>query len=79
MDALFIKQDIVFEDIVPDKFDTVINSITKNNSKLFTNSGSGSGGYAHHLFSFAARELFNLDVDKVEFKPLRFVLKLNRF
>jgi len=69
-----IKQSIIFDDIVPENFDTVINNVTENNSKLFTNSGSGSGGYAHHIFCHAAHELFSINIDKVEFKPLRFVL-----
>jgi len=69
-----IKQNIIFDDIVPENFDTVMNNVTENNSKLFTNSGSGSGGYAHHIFCYAAHELFNINIDKVEFKPLRFVL-----
>lgn len=76
MDALFIKQDIIFNDIVPENFDTAINSIVEDTSGLFANKGSGSGGYAHHIFCHAAHELFNIDIDidKVEFKPLKFVL-----
>lgn len=72
-----VKQDIIFNDIVPENFDTVMNNITEDNHNLFTNSGSGSGGYAHHIFCNAAKELFNINTDKVEFKPLRFVLNLN--
>jgi hypothetical protein len=77
VDALLVKQDIIFDDIVPVNFDTVINNLTKDNYNLFTNSGSGSGGYAHHIFCNAAKELFNINIDKVEFKPLRFVLNIN--
>lgn len=32
---------------------------------------SGSGGYAEHIFKYAAKELFNETVDKVDFKALR--------
>lgn len=32
---------------------------------------SGSGGYAEHLFKYAAKELFNETIDTVEFKALR--------
>lgn len=73
MDALLIKQDIIFDEIVPENFDTVINSPI-DKSKLFTSNGSGSGGYAHHIFCHAARELFNININNVEFKPLRFLL-----
>lgn len=69
---MLIKQDIIFDDIVPANFDTGINDIIENNFKLFTNSGSGSGGYAHHIFCYAARELFNININEVEFKPLRY-------
>jgi len=77
VDALLVKQDIIFDDIVPVNFDTVINNLTEDNYNLFTNSGSGSGGYAHHIFCNAAKELFNINIDKVEFKPLRFVLNIS--
>jgi len=77
VDALLVKQDIIFNDIVPEKFDTGMNNITEDNHNLFTSSGSGSGGYAHHIFCNAAKELFNINIDKVEFKPLRFVLNSN--
>lgn len=73
MDALLVKQDIVFNDIVPENFDTGLNNLPENNFKLLTNNGSGSGGFAHHIFCHAAQELFNITIDKVEFKPLRFV------
>lgn len=33
--------------------------------------GSGSGGYADHIFRYAAKELFDIDNDKIEFKQLR--------
>lgn len=72
MDALLVKQDIVFNNLVPEKFDTGLN-IPDDNFKLLTNNGSGSGGYAHHIFCHAAQEIFNINVDKVNFKPLRFV------
>lgn len=32
---------------------------------------SGSGGYAEHIFKFAAKELFGETIDRVEFKALR--------
>lgn len=71
---MWVKQDINFDDIVPIKFDTPLGNVSEDSFELSTNSGSGSGGYAHHIFCHAAQELFNIKVDKVEFKPLRFVL-----
>jgi len=77
VDALLVKQGIIFNDIIPEQFDTGMNNITEDSHNLLTSSGSGSGGYAHHIFCNAAKELFNINIDKVEFKPLRFVLNLN--
>ncbi|XP_025413492.1 probable cytosolic Fe-S cluster assembly factor AGAP009023 [Sipha flava] len=71
VDALLVKQNIVFNNIVPENFDSGLNNIPEDGFKLLTNNGSGSGGYAHHIFCYAAQELFNINIDKVEFKPLR--------
>lgn len=34
--------------------------------------GSGSGGYADHVFQYAAKELFGEECDKLEYKNLRY-------
>ncbi|XP_044754065.1 probable cytosolic Fe-S cluster assembly factor AGAP009023 [Coccinella septempunctata] len=33
--------------------------------------GSGSGGYSDHIFKFAAKELFGIECDEVEYRELR--------
>jgi predicted rRNA methylase YqxC with S4 and FtsJ domains len=33
--------------------------------------GSGSGGYSDHIFRYAAKELFGVDVDEVTYHNLR--------
>lgn len=33
--------------------------------------GSGSGGYCDHVYRYAAKELFDMDIDKIEYKNLR--------
>lgn len=33
--------------------------------------GSGSGGYADHIFKYAAKELFGVEVDQLEYRNLR--------
>lgn len=71
LDALFIKNNVVFDDIIPEKFDTGMNNEIDHNTELITNYGSGSGGYAHSIFCHAAHELFNININNVEFKPLR--------
>lgn len=38
---------------------------------LWSHEGSGSGGYADHIFKFAAKELFGDDVANLQYKNLR--------
>lgn len=38
--------------------------------------GSGSGGYADHIFQYAAKELFNIECDKLQYKTLRYFSEL---
>lgn len=39
--------------------------------ELYGHVGSGSGGYSDHVFKYAARELFDIPCDKLEYKNLR--------
>ncbi|XP_048350432.1 cytosolic iron-sulfur assembly component 3 isoform X1 [Sphaerodactylus townsendi] len=39
--------------------------------RLLSHAGGGSGGYLEHIFKHAAMELFGIQVDHVEYKPLR--------
>lgn len=39
---------------------------------LTSHIGSGSGGYADHIFTIAAKELFGIEISKIEYKNLRF-------
>lgn len=41
--------------------------------ELCSHVGSGSGGYADHIFKYAAFELFGINVNKIEYKQLRCV------
>lgn len=66
-----IKNNIEFNDIISEKLDTISNSDNISDDRLSTNSGSGSGGYAHHIFRHAAQKLFNINVEQVLFTPLR--------
>lgn len=46
---------------------------TETTPELCSHIGSGSGGYADHIFKYAAFELFGINVNKIEYKQLRFV------
>lgn len=39
--------------------------------QLIRHEGSGSGGYADHIFKFAAKELFGTECEKLQYKNLR--------
>lgn len=39
--------------------------------QLIRHEGSGSGGYADHIFKYAAKELFGIDCEQVQYKSLR--------
>ncbi|XP_050429039.1 probable cytosolic Fe-S cluster assembly factor AGAP009023 [Adelges cooleyi] len=71
LEALMVKENIHFEDISCEEFDIMIETDLNCNSQLSTNTGSGSGGYAHNIFRHAALQLFNINVEKIVFKPLR--------
>ncbi|XP_055596162.1 probable cytosolic Fe-S cluster assembly factor CPIJ010948 [Uranotaenia lowii] len=38
---------------------------------VWSHETSGSGGYSEHIFKYAVRKLFNVEIDQVEFKNLR--------
>lgn len=39
--------------------------------EFLSHSGSGSGGYLHHVFSYAAKHLFGEDVKELTYKTLK--------
>uniref|UniRef100_A0A8C3I914 Nuclear prelamin A recognition factor-like protein n=1 Tax=Chrysemys picta bellii TaxID=8478 RepID=A0A8C3I914_CHRPI len=39
--------------------------------ELLGHSGGGSGGYLEHIYKYAAKELFGIQVDEVQYKPLK--------
>ncbi|NXC19610.1 NARFL factor, partial [Corythaeola cristata] len=39
--------------------------------ELTTHSGGGSGGYLEHIYKYAAKELFGIQVDTIHYKPLK--------
>lgn len=41
------------------------------NPLLTRHIGSGSGGYADHIFRYVAQELFGEEIEKLDYKSLR--------
>lgn len=46
------------------------NSATEE--ELTGHSGGGSGGYLEHIYKYAAKELFGIEVDTIQYKPLKY-------
>lgn len=44
----------------------------RNTDQVLTgHSGSGSGGYAHHILKYASKELFNIPLSELNWKATR--------
>ena len=39
--------------------------------ELIGHSGGGSGGYLEHVYKYAARELFGIQVEELQYKTLK--------
>lgn len=39
--------------------------------EFLSHAGSGSGGYLHHVFSYAAKHLFGEEVKELTYKSLK--------
>lgn len=50
---------------------TPLDSDLSSGPNLTSHPGSSSGGYAHNIFIRAAKELFNQDLDDLQWKVLR--------
>lgn len=47
------------------------NTACPDTANVWAHESSGSGGYSDHLFKYAARELFGIQVDTIEYRNLR--------
>lgn len=41
--------------------------------ELLAHAGSGSGGYLHHIYKHAAKQLFGVEVDELTYKTMKYV------
>lgn len=44
-----------------------------NGEEFLSHAGSGSGGYLHHVFTYAAKHLFGEEVKELTYKTLKWV------
>ncbi|XP_071427426.1 cytosolic iron-sulfur assembly component 3 [Pithys albifrons albifrons] len=66
---LLEQEGVSLSDVDPAPLDAMPSSATAE--QLSTHSGGGSGGYLEHIFRHAAKELFGIQVDTIEYKPLK--------
>ncbi|NXI72024.1 NARFL factor, partial [Anseranas semipalmata] len=66
---LLEQEGISLSDVDPAPLDTMFSSAAEE--ELTSHSGGGSGGYLEHIYKYAAKELFGIQVDKIQYKPLK--------
>lgn len=72
LEQMLMKNNINLETIAGSTFsEPWASGDNEREPQLWRHIGSGSGGYADHIFRYAAKELFDIDNDKIEFKQLR--------
>ncbi|KAJ7398090.1 Cytosolic Fe-S cluster assembly factor NARFL [Pitangus sulphuratus] len=65
---LLEQEGVSLPDVAPAPLDTMLSSAAE---ELSTHPGGGSGGYLEHIYRHAAKELFGIHVDTIEYKPLK--------
>nr|XP_040047237.1 cytosolic Fe-S cluster assembly factor narfl [Gasterosteus aculeatus aculeatus] len=63
------EKNVSLNDVEPAPLDTLFSSVSED--EFLKHSGSGSGGYLHHVFTYAAKQLFGEEVKELTYKTLR--------
>ncbi|NXM78082.1 NARFL factor, partial [Serilophus lunatus] len=66
---LLEQEGVSLADVDPTPLDAMLSSAAAE--ELSTHPGGGSGGYLEHIYRHAAKELFGIQVDTIEYKPLK--------
>ncbi|NXX54698.1 NARFL factor, partial [Scopus umbretta] len=66
---LLEQEGVSLSDVDPAPLDTMFSSAVEE--ELTSHSGGGSGGYLEHVYKYAAKELFGIRVDTIQYKPLK--------
>ncbi|NXN41745.1 NARFL factor, partial [Rhinoptilus africanus] len=64
---LLEQEGVSLSDVDPAPLD----AIGAAEEELSGHSGGGSGGYLEHIYKYAAKELFGIQVDTIQYKPLK--------
>ncbi|EMP36896.1 Cytosolic Fe-S cluster assembly factor NARFL [Chelonia mydas] len=66
---LLEQKGVSLSDVDSAPLDIMFSSVLEE--ELLGHAGSGSGGYLEHIYKYAAKELFGIQVDEVQYKPLK--------
>ncbi|OXB81894.1 UNVERIFIED_CONTAM: hypothetical protein H355_015091 [Colinus virginianus] len=65
---LLEQEGVSLSDVDPAPLDAMFGGAVE---ELTSHSGGGSGGYLEHIYKHAAKELFGIEVDTIQYKPLK--------
>ncbi|XP_058510535.1 cytosolic Fe-S cluster assembly factor narfl [Solea solea] len=63
------EKDVSLNDLEPAALETLFTNVSED--EFLSHAGSGSGGYLHHVFTYAAKQLFGEEVQELTYKTLR--------
>ncbi|KAG7222842.1 hypothetical protein INR49_016052, partial [Caranx melampygus] len=63
------EENVSLNDVEPAAPDSMFSSVCGDD--FLSHAGSGSGGYLHHVFTYAAKHLFGEEVKELKYKTLR--------
>lgn len=63
------EKNVSLSDVEPAPLDTVFSNV--NGDEFLNHAGSGSGGYLHHVFTYAAKHLFKEEVKELTYRTLK--------
>lgn len=72
---MLINDDTPLHSYSPSEIDCPWN-VGNPEASVWAHEFSTSGGYADHIFKYAAKELYEEDVEVLEYKNLRYFIKL---
>ncbi|XP_062999172.1 cytosolic iron-sulfur assembly component 3 [Elgaria multicarinata webbii] len=66
---LLDQEGLSLSEVAPAPLDGMFNSLSEE--QLVGHSGGGSGGYLEHIYKYAAKELFGIQVEELQYKTLK--------
>ncbi|XP_066498313.1 cytosolic Fe-S cluster assembly factor narfl isoform X1 [Hoplias malabaricus] len=63
------EEGVSLSDLDPAPLDTMFSNVCGD--ELLCHAGSGSGGYLHHVYTHAARQLFGVKIEDITYKTLK--------